>query len=246
MTKEPLMTTPSTRTPSSRRLRRLGVGTIAGLALAVGVPLAASAHVTVTPDAAAAGSYSVLTFAFSHGCDGSPTTSLAIDIPDGIDSLAPEIEPGWTIERVGAAEGIPTQVVYTADEPVESGLRATVTLQVKFAEDVAGETLAFPVLQSCADGETDWSELAEAGQDPHDLDAPAPVVTVSEAAEGDAHGADDSAAAEGHSAAAGDETATVESVATSPLPVILGAGGLALGVAALIVALTALRRSRRA
>ena len=51
-----LMTTAdSTRTPSSHRLRRLGVGTIAGVALAVAVPLAASAHVTVTPEAAAAG-----------------------------------------------------------------------------------------------------------------------------------------------------------------------------------------------
>ncbi|WP_137846356.1 YcnI family protein [Microbacterium sp. 2FI] len=231
--------TPS-NTPA-RAGRTLALGTAAGIALAVGVPLAASAHVTVTPDAAEAGAYSVLTFAFSHGCETSPTTALTIGIPDGVDSLAPQIEPGWSIESVGADEGIPTQVVYTADAPVESGLRATVTLQVKFAEDAAGETLAFPVLQTCTEGETDWSELAEAGADPHDLEAPAPVVTVGEIA-ADAHGDDG-----GHenSAAAGDAAGS-EGEAASPLPVILGTGGLVLGAAALVVAIAALRRSRRA
>jgi uncharacterized protein YcnI len=52
------------------RIARLSLAGLAGgavLALAA-VPLAASAHVTVTPSGTAAGSYTVLTFAFSHGC----------------------------------------------------------------------------------------------------------------------------------------------------------------------------------
>lgn len=156
---------------TSRRTGVLITGATAGLLLAVAAPLAASAHVTVTPDAASAGAYSVLTFAFSHGCEDSPTTSLTIDIPEGVDALAPQIEPGWTIEAVGADAGIPTQVIYTADAPVENGLRATVTMQAKFAEDTEGETLAFPVVQSCVEGETAWVDLAADGEDPHELDA---------------------------------------------------------------------------
>ena len=240
--------------PPSRSLRsrgrRLPAAVGAGLALGAGlvlaVPLAASAHVTVSPDAATAGDYSVLTFAFSHGCEQSPTTSLTIDVPDGVASIAPQIEPGWSIERVGAESGIPTQIVYTADAPVETGLRATVTLQVNFAEDAAGETVAFPVLQTCVDGSTDWSELAEEGEDPHDLDAPAPIVAVAAAGDESGHGhgsageqaADDQAATA--SAAAGTSASTV-----SPLPIALGAAGLVLGAAALVIGLLALRRTRR-
>ncbi|MET0296728.1 MAG: YcnI family protein [Microbacterium sp.] len=221
---------------SPRPRRRTGLivtGATAGVLLAVAAPLAASAHVTVTPDAAAAGAYSVLTFAFSHGCEDSPTTSLTIDIPEGIDSLAPQIEPGWTIEAVGAESGIPTQVVYTADEPVENGLRATVTLQAKFAEDTAGETLAFPVVQGCVEGETAWVDLAEDGQDPHDLESPAPVVTISAATE-DEHGAGHEAET---TADAGDGETAAASTDADPIARWLAAGGLVAGLAALAVAL---------
>ena len=59
------------RKHTNMRLARLSVAGLAGgalLALAA-APLAASAHVTVTPSGTAAGSYTVLTFAYSHGCD---------------------------------------------------------------------------------------------------------------------------------------------------------------------------------
>lgn len=174
----------------------------------------------------------MLTFAFSHGCDGSPTSSIAIDIPDGVASVAPGLAPGWTIERVGADEGIPTRVVYTADEPVDSGLRAAFDVQVQFSEDVAGDTVAFPVVQTCVDGETAWTEIAEDGQDPHTLDAPAPTVAVAVGVAVDEHG----------DAHAGQVDATTSAPA-SALPVALGAGGLLLGAAALVVALVALRRT---
>ena len=77
------------------RIARLSAaGLAAGAVLALtAVPLAASAHVTVTPSGTAAGSYTVLTFAFSHGCEGSPTTALTFDIPESIDSVSPTLNP---------------------------------------------------------------------------------------------------------------------------------------------------------
>ncbi|MET0674112.1 MAG: YcnI family protein [Microbacterium pygmaeum] len=238
------MTTTET-TPARRARRNVTIG--AGLTLAAGLvlaaPLAASAHVTVSPDAASAGDSAVLTFAFSHGCEQSPTSSLTIDVPEGVASIAPQIEPGWSIERLGGNEGIPDQIVFTADAPVESGLRATVTIQVNFSEDVAGDTVAFPVVQTCVDGKTEWTQIADEGEDPHDLDAPAPTVLVAASTMEDHHGGASAAHDESADDTAGQAT-TVDASAADPTPIVLGAAGLALGVAALAVGIIALRRTR--
>jgi len=243
------MTEHTSARPRAGRLSLPLVGAAAGIALAVATPLAASAHVTVTPDSATAGGSGVLTFAFSHGCEGSPTTALRIELPDGITSVTPTIAPGWTIdvERGGTAhDGLVERVTYTADSPVPSGYRAALELSVGFGEDTAGETLAFPVTQVCEQGEVAWAEVAEDGVDPHSLDAPAPVVAVASAAAA----ADESAAGHaGHGSGptAGDETdaAAAAPAPTSVAPVVFGAAGLGAGVAALAVSLVALARTRR-
>lgn len=225
---------------TTRRRRLLTTGIVGGVLLAVAVPMAASAHVTVTPGEATAGSYTVLEFAFGHGCEGSATTSLTIDLPEGLESVTPQLEPGWSVEAVGADTGIASQVIYTADEPVEDGFRSTVTIQVKLPEDSAGETLAFPVLQNCVEGETNWAELAEDGQDPHDLDAPAPLVVVSAATdEHGGHGDDEAATDESTGSDASADGATTTSAPTEADPVArwLAAGGLVAGIAALAVVL---------
>ena len=243
-------------TPESTRSahRRFGARTAAALlgaaALVVAAPLAAQAHVTATPDTAAAGGYGTLTFAFSHGCDGSPTTSLEITIPEGLDSVTPTIAPGWDIAVQRDGENGPVSLVtYTAQEPVADGLRATVVLGVKYSEDTAGETLAFPVNQVCEVGNTDWAEIADAGVDPHSLDAPAPTVTVGEAAS-DEHGGghtdgDDHSAEE---AGSGEDVMTDASAngsaGASALSIVLGTTGLVLGAGALVVAVLAFRRTR--
>lgn len=226
------------------RTRRAVIGVTAGLALAIGAPLAASAHVHVTPETASAGDTETLTFSFSHGCDGSPTTALSIDIPEGVGNATPVVQGGWTITRELDATGVPTRVVYTADAPVEDGLKAAVSMDVLFTEGTADTTLAFPVTQMCAEGETAWTQIAEDGEDPHDLDAPAPLVVVGAVAdipdaghgEGSAHASEDAAAAD---AGAGD-AASVSSA--DPVARWLAAGGLAAGIAALVVVLVRGRR----
>lgn len=243
--REPMNDHIQTPAPARRRFRagRLVAGSAIAAGLVLAAPAAAQAHVTATPDAdAAAGAYGVLTFAFSHGCDGSPTTALEIEIPDGLASVTPTIEPGWDValERDGE-NGPVSRIVYTAAEPVADGYRATVDLGVQYAQDAAGRTLAFPVNQVCEVGNTSWSEIPEEGQDPHDLDAPAPTVAVGEATEegGHDHGSGDTAHEEGESA---DAAATSASSESAVLPVVLATSGLVLGAAALVVALLALRR----
>lgn len=230
----------NTITRSPRHAFALGaVALSAGLTLAVGAPLAASAHVHVDPETASAGATETLTFSFAHGCDGSPTTALAIDIPEGVGNATPVVQGGWTITRELGANGVPTRVVYTPDTPVEDGMKASVSMDVLFAESAAGSELAFPVTQTCAVGETAWTQVAEGDEDAEGLDAPAPVVTVGDVADADAsaghHGGGSDAAADDDAAAAAGPTRPGDS--GDPVARWLAAGGLLAGIAALAVAL---------
>ncbi|GAA3631047.1 hypothetical protein GCM10022200_12350 [Microbacterium awajiense] len=245
-----MSTTHSTARARNRSRLTVGLGIAAGVALAVGAPLAASAHVNVTPGTPAAGSNTTLTFAFSHGCDGAPTTALAIEIPEGVAGVKPNVQAGWTITVEEGEDGVPTSVTYTTDTPVEDGYKASVALDVLLGEDTAGSTLAFPTVQSCTEGENAWVEIAEEGEDPHDLDSPAPVVTVGEATDdGHGHGeeseeTDDHAATDdtdGHSDSA--DATDASASADDPVARWLAAGGLVAGLAALGVSLWRTRKS---
>lgn len=172
------------------------VGLLAGsvfgvAALTLGGAVSAQAHVTVGSSTNVAGAQALLTFAFSHGCDGSATTRIAISIPGGINSVTPTVNPGWTVEKSLEELAAPitdshgnqvtrrvAEVIYTAKEPVADGLRDTFTLTVKLPEDAAGATIAFPTIQECLVGSYEWVEIPAVGQDPHELAAPAPSLQV--------------------------------------------------------------------
>ncbi len=213
-----------------RRLMLAGASALAGVALSVGLPTAAWAHVGLSGSSTAAGASTLLTFAFSHGCGDSPTTKVAIQIPEGINAVAPTVNPGWTVEKLMTALDAPVtdahgnqltervaQVVYTAKEPVPSGVRDAFVLSLTLPADAAGQTLAFPTVQTCQAGENAWIELPAQGQDAHDLDYPAPAVAVT--------------AADPAQPEAGASTLVIAS--------------LAVGVLGLLTGLTALLRSRR-
>jgi len=141
---------------------RLAAGLAAGILLAVAVPLAASAHVEVGPDTAPAGATTPLTFSFHHGCNDSPTTSLTVTIPDGVGNAAPVYEGGWTIQRTLGGNGVPTEVTFTAAHPIESGVAASVSMDVLFDTSAAGKTVTFPVVQTCVTGSTAWTQVPAA------------------------------------------------------------------------------------
>jgi uncharacterized protein YcnI len=210
---------------------RLAGGLAAGILLAVAVPLAASAHVEVGPDTAPAGATTPLTFSFHHGCNDSPTTSLTVTIPDGVGNAAPVYEGGWTIQRTLGGNGVPTEVTFTAAHPIESGVAASVTMDVLFDTSAAGKTVTFPVVQTCVTGSTAWTQVPAAGQSAEDLDNPAPAVAV---------GAATGAASDHHGPQA------EASPAADPVARWLGGGGLAAGVAALAIAVVSILRRRRA
>lgn len=204
-----------------RRRRAALVGGTTLTLLALGTA-GAGAHVTVTPSTSDAGEYSVLSFAFSHGCDGSPTTKVTIEVPEEILAVSPTVNPNWDVETVqeaidGADAERTSKVVYTAKTPVDDGMRDTLDLELQLP-DKPGDTLMFPVVQECEQGQNDWVEKTESGE--AEPDSPAPFVEVTKATDDEP-----------------EETTDAGSVA--------GWAGLVLGALGLAAGGTALLRSRR-
>jgi uncharacterized protein YcnI len=202
----------------------------------------ASAHVGVNPDKTAANSYALLTFGIPHGCEESGTTKVAITLPAELNDAQPTVNPNWTVEKVTEELAEPkkladgssitkrtSQIVYTAKAPLDHLLRDALVLSVKLP-DAAGSTLYFPTLQTCETGQTDWSEIAKDGQDPHSLKAPAPSITITAAA--DAHASASHVAATTEADADTEQAAAVPSSgadARSWAGLAAGLGGLVLG-----------------
>lgn len=181
-------------------VRRLAATVLGAIALLGATLMPASAHVGVKADSTAAGSTSMVSFGFGHGCGDSPTTALAIQIPEEFNSVTPVWNAGWDIEIVREPLATPiagshgeevteriSEVIFTAEEPIENGLYGMVTLRLTLPEDAAGETIYFPVVQSCEEGETGWIQVPDEGQDAEELDEPAPGLTVTEAISEEGH-----------------------------------------------------------
>lgn len=216
---------------------------IAALAagLVIAAPTAAQAHVGVSPDALGPEDSAVLTFSFTHGCEDSPTTALRITMPEGLASVSPTVDALWNVVVDRADNGLVSAVTYTATTPIPHDLRGAVTMSVRLGEDTP-EQLAFPVEQQCETGVNEWVEIAEDGQDPHDLESPAPVVTVSDAA-----GGEQSSGGQ-HTESEHAETESAAEDTTDPTPVVgvaLGAAGLLAGIVALVITIRTSRRSAR-
>ncbi|MCS3842243.1 YcnI family protein [Microbacterium sp. AK031] len=220
------------------RITRRGA-LIAALAagLVFAAPTAAQAHVGVSPDAIEPGGSAVLTFSFTHGCEDSPTTALRVTMPEGLTSVSPTVDGNWDIAVERADNGLVSAVTYTAVSPIPSDLRGAASMAVRLGED-APDSLAFPVKQTCESGVNEWVEIAEDGADPHDLDSPAPVVAIT----ADGEGTTDAAHAE-HSDSQAQGQTQEPTAAAFPAGAVLGGAGLLTGIAALVVAVLAYRRS---
>jgi uncharacterized protein YcnI len=215
---------------------------IASIVAVIGVTaLPAMAHIGTTPGEVPAGETSAISFRVGHGCEDSPTVSLAMEVPAGVTSVVPKAKDGWTIE---VEEGTLPEPVQMEDETITEGVvRVTWTGGLLDAHqydefeirarmpDAVGETVYFPFVQTCEAGEYAWIEIpAEGGEEP---ESPAPGVTLTESTGGGDHGATTETTTE---AMAAEESPSAETGgATSPLVwagLGLGSLGAVLGGAA--------------
>ncbi len=229
---------------TSRRVRRTATvvaTTAAALLLGPGV---ASAHVSITTETAAPGSYSTVGFRVPNESDTAATTTVEIQLPTDspFSFVSAQQAPGWTISTtettfpepvtVGAVtvDKAVTTVTFTADGAGLAPHEFTVfSLLLGPIPDV--DSLTFGAIQTYDDGEVvSWTDPTPAsGAEPAH---PAPVLTVSgEATDGRAHGGDD-----GVSAAA-DGTTTTTTAAAAPTADatarVLGVAGIVVGLAGL-------------
>lgn len=238
-----------------RRILRSATALVGGVALAVAVPLAASAHVRVSPDQAAAGSYSTLTFKVPTESATATTTSVTVDLPKDtpFSSLSTEPVPGWTstvtTEKLdtpvktddATITDAPIEVRWTADDGVglTAGEFQRFTISVGPVPDTG--SIMLPAHQGYSDGSVvDWDQATPAsGEEP---EHPAPTLYVDDAPPADSMSAMTTTAAPEATVttAAADTSATSSAIAVG-----LGVGGLALGAVALVVAVFALTRVRR-
>jgi uncharacterized protein YcnI len=232
----------------TRMLARACALPVATAAIALSLAAPAGAHVTATPSTAVAGASTVLTFSVGHGCEGSPTTRIEIQVPESVLSVTATRNPFYGLEPKITKLDEPatdahgnevtertSSIVYTATTPLPEGQRDAFELTFQ-VPDAAGETLAFPTIQTCEEGESAWTEVPAEGQDPHELEQPAPSFEILPATdEGEGH---DEAEEDPAAAPETDEVDDSDSAA-------LGWAGLAAGVLGLVAGGVALARSRR-
>jgi hypothetical protein len=108
--------------------------------------------------------------------------------------------------------------------------------------NMPGETLLFPAIQRCEQGENRWVEPMVEGEPEPDYPAPAVLLTASTGGHGSSAGSDDAASSGEEPATDGEETvAAAESAAVEDddddalvwVAVALGAAGLLAGLGAL-------------
>jgi uncharacterized protein YcnI len=163
-----------------------------GRRLAMSVALAlvaghASAHVTVEPKEATAGAYAKLVFRIGHGCNGSPTRKITIELPEGVESARPKVHPGWQIDIAragkpaaatgahaghGAAAAPATAISWTGG-PLPDEYMDEFEISLKLPSRAG--SLRFPVTQECETGSIRWVEVGGQGSEPA---APAPTVLL--------------------------------------------------------------------
>jgi uncharacterized protein YcnI len=180
---------------ASRSIRPLAVAA-AGTLLVLGGALPAAAHVGIqTNGEIHRGSGGTLAFRVPHGCGESPTDTLEVQIPDGVIGVQAQAMPGWTIEtemvesepyeRFGETLTERVGIVRWSGGSLDPHLFEDFTIAATFIGDA--ETVAFPAVQRCGAEETAWIELAADGQDPHDLEHPAPTLALGAAIDEEQH-----------------------------------------------------------
>lgn len=207
-------------------------------ALSLSLVDSANAHATAGPSVTEAGEYTVMTVSIGHGCDGSSTTKVAIKIPEDVLSVTPTRNPFWDVDTSIVKLAKPVKdahgnavtertgtVTYTATTPLPEGRRDAFELSFQIP-DKAGETLYFPTVQTCEEGENPWVEIPAKGEDPEALEHPAPSFEITPNDEGGSHGATEEKAGSADVAAPSDQRGTIGLVA--------GLAGLALGAVALV------------
>jgi len=146
------------------RMSAVAASCVAASFLFVGVSYA---HIEPEPIAIEAGKSATVSFSPGHGCDGSPTTSLAFKMPGSVNDAAPVSKIGW---EASTADGV---VTFSG-----GSLEATKveSFAITFTAPSAAGPIFFPVVQKCVKGQINWIDMPN--PDGSEAEFAAPTVNV--------------------------------------------------------------------
>lgn len=165
------------------------ISTGLGLFLLCAAPVV-QAHIVLQQKSAPAGSYYKASFMVGHGCDGSATTGIEIEMPEAMAVVKPMPKPGWQLSTQTSPLAAPMSlhgkpVTETVSRVIWNGGPLPDSQYDEFVlllqlPNRSGP-LYFKVAQICENGRSDWVEIPGAGQ-PQGLKLPAAVLEVQPAA----------------------------------------------------------------
>lgn len=162
------------------------------MALATVIASPAGAHVFLESRQAAVGAPYKAVFAVPHGCAGSATTKIRVQIPEGVIAVKPMPKAGWTVEAVKGkyattyefhgqkfSEGV-KEVVWSGGKLPDDNYDEFVVSTFLTSGLKPNTTLYFPVVQECEQGISRWIDIPAAGHagHSHDGQSPAPGVKL--------------------------------------------------------------------
>jgi len=137
---------------------------------------AGSAHVVLSEKSFEGGVNFAAFFKVEHGCDGSPTLSLRVEVPPDVTVVDVPEKDGWktNAEKTG---GRVTAVSWRGR--LEGGEAGQFGVLLKLPARTGA--LYFPTVQKCAKGEMRWTEIPAGGQSAQSLKRPAPMLQLTAA-----------------------------------------------------------------
>lgn len=212
-------------------------------ALALAAP--AGAHVTIDPAEGPADGYATLQVQVPHGCDGSATRAVRVQIPASVPSVTPQVHPGWEVAtKEGPKDPVElhgeqvtrgvSEVVWTAADagPLPDGRLDLFGMSVKLPAGKAGDRVYFPTVQECVKGKSAWIQIPQPDESEDDLESPAPAVTLTAATGGHGTAATEDVALASAASGSGSDDGPSTGLVIAAL--VLGGLGLLTGIVALL------------
>jgi uncharacterized protein YcnI len=150
----------------------------------------ASAHVTLENRQATVGDYYKAVFAVPHGCAGSATVKIRVQIPEGVIGVKPMPKAGWKLETIkgkyaaqydfhGAklSEGV-KEVAWSGGKLPDDNYDEFVVATFLTGGLKPNTTLYFPVVQECDQGVSRWIDIPAEGNAGHDHGSKSPAPGV--------------------------------------------------------------------
>jgi uncharacterized protein YcnI len=225
------------------RIATTATAIAAGVVIALASPLAASAHVTINPNQATPGSYTVITVKVPNESESATTNRLEVELPTDTPFTSVRYVPvaGWTVQLVRETLPSPvmvgeseiteavTSVIWTADAGSEIGDGQLQLFPLSVGPVPDTGSIAIPAIQGYTDGTTvAWNEEGAGAENP------APVLYINDAP-ADEHAPTAVLVADDAPTAAQPDV----------LARILGIGGLIVGIVGLVIAVTTRRQAAK-